>query len=133
MPPLERLNGRKTKVFVTDYHQVDPADYIREDLLDKKGFDADRWINAHGPEEMEDGNWVYIDSEDVYADSWTEAKDRDLEDQYDDVLDCEGPVKVCGFDMWPSDILRDCDPIAYRCGFNDYIDALVKDGELFEA
>ena len=43
---------------------------------------------------------------------------------YDDMLNeiHEWPV-IGGISFAPSDILRECDPIAYRVGFHDWIDA----------
>ena len=43
---------------------------------------------------------------------------------YDDMLNeiHEWPV-IGGISFAPSDILRECDPIAYRCGFADWADA----------
>jgi len=40
-------------------------------------------------------------------------------DEYDDMLDdCHEGV----FNILPSTILKECDPIAYRCGLTDYND-----------
>lgn len=45
-------------------------------------------------------------------------------DQYDDMLDqCYEGV----FDILPSRILKECDPIAYNCGLSDFVDSLDKD------
>lgn len=41
------------------------------------------------------------------------------EDQYDELLDQDGPVRVAGLEFNPSQILKELDPTAYRCGFND--------------
>ena len=41
------------------------------------------------------------------------------EDAYDEMLDEAGPVTVCGMEFYPSRILEELDPIAYRCGFSD--------------
>lgn len=42
---------------------------------------------------------------------------------FDDYLDdCEGPVTVAGQRFWPSDILKNCDPIAYGEEFRTYSD-----------
>ena len=46
----------------------------------------------------------------------------DYKNDYDDVLDEGGAVVVGGCKFFPSRILRELDPIAYRCGLNDYID-----------
>ena len=42
---------------------------------------------------------------------------------YEDMLDeCYEPYSMGGMTFYPSDILKSCDPIAYRCGFNDFFD-----------
>lgn len=38
-------------------------------------------------------------------------------------------VHVCGLEFEPSDILKKMDPIAYRVGFNDYLDFLGVDSD----
>lgn len=50
----------------------------------------------------------------------------DLEDIYCEALDCEGPVNVCGMEFNASDILREMDPTAYRCGLVDFVDGMDK-------
>ena len=42
------------------------------------------------------------------------------ESDFDSYLDDEGSVIVCGMEFYPSDILKNCDPIAYRCAKSDY-------------
>lgn len=42
---------------------------------------------------------------------------------YDEALDSEGTVSVAGMDMWPANILRAVDPIAYRVGFYAWADS----------
>ena len=43
------------------------------------------------------------------------------ESDYDEFLDeIEGSVTVAGMEFYASDILKSCDPVAYRCGKNDY-------------
>ena len=50
-----------------------------------------------------------------------ELNNDDYEEQYDDMLnECYPEL----FNMLPSRILSECDPIAYACGLNDYIDSL---------
>jgi predicted nucleic acid-binding Zn-ribbon protein len=43
--------------------------------------------------------------------------------KYDSLLDESGPVTVAGLGFYPSRILGELDPIAYRCGLNDYVDS----------
>ena len=46
------------------------------------------------------------------------------EEDYDSMLnECYGEVKIGGITFYPADILKDCDPTAYRCGYSDYCDA----------
>ena len=42
------------------------------------------------------------------------------ESDFDEFLDDDGSVAVCGLEFYPSDILKSCDPIAYRCAKSDY-------------
>lgn len=44
-------------------------------------------------------------------------------DAYDEALDSEGAVFVAGIEFYPSRILELMDPIAYRCGYNDWKDS----------
>lgn len=55
----------------------------------------------------------------------TEAEALEM---YEEMLDdCEGPVELCGMTYSASHVLREVDPVAYRCGFNDYVDSLTDD------
>lgn len=69
---------------------------------------------------------VMDDIEDV-----TEAILDQMESTYfDHMLDeCHQEVNIFGYDFTPSDILKSCDPVAYRCGFEDYKDSLRDDIE----
>ena len=43
------------------------------------------------------------------------------ESDFDEFLDdSEETVTVCGMEFYPSDILKSCDPVAYRCAKSDY-------------
>ena len=43
------------------------------------------------------------------------------EAEYDEFLDeIEGSVTVAGMEFYASDILKSCDPVAYRCGKVDF-------------
>jgi len=55
----------------------------------------------------------------------TEAEALEM---YEEMLDdCEGLVELCGMTYSASNVLREIDPVAYRCGFNDYVDSLTDD------
>lgn len=50
----------------------------------------------------------------------------DADSRYDEMLDdCYSFEKVGGIfaNMSPSRVLRECDPVAYRCGMNDWLDS----------
>ena len=43
------------------------------------------------------------------------------DNDFDEYLDeCNETVNVFGMEFYPSDILKNCDPIAYRCAKSDY-------------
>ena len=49
-------------------------------------------------------------------------------EMYDEMLDeCHEDVKVCGMTYNTSRVLKEVDPIAYRCGFSDYTSHLEED------
>lgn len=57
----------------------------------------------------------------------------ELEDMYDDMIDgCDDLVVIGSMTYAPSRVLKDTDPIAYRCGFNDWLDAVMSDGYITE-
>ena len=57
----------------------------------------------------------------------------ELHERYDEVLDeVYEPVTVTGMQYQTSRALRELDPIAYRCGFNDWLDSEVQDGQVIE-
>lgn len=63
----------------------------------------------------------------------TEGDLVDAEDLYDEALDGDGEVEVGGLTFYPSRIIRELDPTAYRCGFNDYMDSCYQDESYGEA
>jgi polyhydroxyalkanoate synthesis regulator phasin len=48
----------------------------------------------------------------------------DFEDLYIDSMDSEGAVNVAGLEFMPSDIIKEMDPTAYRCGLIDFVDGI---------
>ena len=58
----------------------------------------------------------------------------DFADQFNDMLDESGTVEAGGYSFYPSRILEELDPVAYRCGLNDFIDSLdVEDSDEYKA
>lgn len=51
-------------------------------------------------------------------DTWDEARET-----FNDALDGNGDMTVAGLTFAPSKILATLDPIAYRCGLLDWLDA----------
>lgn len=51
---------------------------------------------------------------------------------YDDALDECGDVTIGTLAYAPSRVLREVDPIAYRCGFWDWLDGEGVDGDALE-
>lgn len=55
-----------------------------------------------------------------------EVSDSDYDDYLDEV---NGEVEVCGMSYSASNVLKNVDPIAYRCGKSDYADSLDKEDQ----
>ena len=51
--------------------------------------------------------------------------------RFDDMLNESGPVVIGGIEFYPSDILKEMDPIAYDTNFNDYMDSIGVDTDDF--
>lgn len=53
-----------------------------------------------------------------------ELDDYELHQRYDDMLDeIYESANIAGYEYQTSRALKEIDPIAYRCGFNDWLDA----------
>jgi hypothetical protein len=70
----------------------------------------------------------YLPEAEIMITSWESAKVS-----YDMMLDEGSEVMVAGMQFWPSEILRRLDPIAYRTGLNDYLDAMGVDSDEFDS
>ena len=54
---------------------------------------------------------------------------REVYDRYDDMLDeCTPIVKVGMLEYLPARVLKEVDPIAYRCDLSDWLSSLSEDG-----
>lgn len=60
-------------------------------------------------------------------DTWLEAIES-----FNDMLDESGPVQIVGLEYFNSRILREIDPVAYRCELHNYIDACGVDSDDLE-
>ena len=50
---------------------------------------------------------------------------QEFEEMYEQMLDdCYEEIKIGSLTFSPSQILKECDPIAYRCGKIDYADSM---------
>lgn len=56
-------------------------------------------------------------------------RNSDIIEMVDDLLDSEGAVTIGNLTFYPSQILRECDPVAYRMTVNDYIYNMIQDLE----
>ena len=48
--------------------------------------------------------------------------EREAYNQYDEMLDGVSEVKIGNLTYNPSRVLKELDPIAYNCGFSDFLD-----------
>lgn len=62
-----------------------------------------------------------------------ELTDRELHELYDQMLDdCQEDINIAGYKYLPSHALKNVDPVAYRCGFNDWLDSECQEGVIVE-
>jgi len=53
---------------------------------------------------------------------------NELEEQYEEMLDeCHEVFKIGEMTFYPSQILKNCDPVAYRIGLGEFEDSLEED------
>ena len=66
--------------------------------------------------------------------SQIELDPYDYEDQFDDMLDESIPeIEIGSLTYSPSHVLKYVDPVAYRCGLNDFVDSLdVEDSDEYK-
>jgi len=50
--------------------------------------------------------------------------DKQIEEMYCEALDEQGLISIGTLQYTPSEVLRNCDPIAYRVGLSDFEDFL---------
>lgn len=68
-----------------------------------------------------------------YNSEYEEISEYYLYEMYDEMLDGAFSWPKVGYcEVSPSEFLKEHDPIGYRVGFNDYIDSMMQDGELYE-
>lgn len=59
--------------------------------------------------------------------------EQDLEVIFDEMLnDTHQAIRILGLDFDPSTILKECDPIAYQCYFNDWLDQEIENGFIIQ-
>lgn len=56
------------------------------------------------------------------------VEDEIDENSYDDMLDeCYDVIKIGNITFLPSQVLKECDEVAYNIGYSEYIDGIVED------
>lgn len=56
----------------------------------------------------------------------------ELEERYKEGFDQIGDIEIGNLTFQPSRIVEELDPIAFRCGLNDFEDSLLSDGVMSE-
>ena len=65
---------------------------------------------------------VYVPVNDSFP--YAVLSESDAHNAYDEFLDeIHEPIHIAGTVIYPSRALKECDPIAYRTGFNDWTDS----------
>jgi septal ring factor EnvC (AmiA/AmiB activator) len=58
-----------------------------------------------------------------------ELDNDDYAEQYEQALDESGDVHIGSLTYSASQVLKEVDPTAYRCGLNDYVDSIDKEDD----
>lgn len=76
----------------------------------------------------------YTENEEKFiTDELSHIPEHKLEDRYDEMLDdVYGDVEVAGMSYATSRVLKEIDDVAYRTGFNDWLDSEASDERLIE-
>lgn len=62
------------------------------------------------------------------------ATEYEAIEAYEDMLnDCYGAINICGITYDAGRAFKEVDPIAFRCGFNDWLDEVQQDFEYEDA
>lgn len=73
----------------------------------------------------------YVDDKEVseceFDSELRDAIYEEVSKNFDDYLDEEGTINVCGCDYYPSQLLKAVDETKYRCDLNDYADSVEDD------
>jgi transcription initiation factor IIE alpha subunit len=58
----------------------------------------------------------------------------EYEESYCEAMDEQGEISISGLTFAPSRIVKELDPVAYRCGLVDYVDSIdVDESEEYQA
>lgn len=56
-----------------------------------------------------------------------------IEDMFEECInETHDPVEVCGCTYEAGRVLREMDPVAFRCGVSDWLDSEIQDGNIHE-
>lgn len=62
----------------------------------------------------------------------TILSEREAMEHFDELLDdCNEPMIMGSLTFYPHDVLKRCDPIAYRCDFIDFVNSMAEDGNFY--
>lgn len=64
--------------------------------------------------------------------NYTVITEDEAEQMFDDYLDTSHEVyKIAGLTLYPSQILKDCDPTAYDISVSEFIDHLAENADIY--
>lgn len=85
-------------------------------------------INADYRGENEDASFESVEEVISYLND--ELPDcNQARDAFDEEIDEEGSIDICGIEFYRSDILKNCDETAYRTFLLDWVDSVTRDFE----
>ena len=92
-------------------------------------------MNIQETRQMIDSLQAEVDALEIQIDNFElDVEDSEVIKAYEESLDCGGTVTVCGMEFEPSRILKELDPVAYRCGLSDHTSNMdLNDNEDYKA
>lgn len=105
-----------------------PIDGTPEDMAD-----YEMWLGEEGPyapyDPFEEDENVEVSVEEEDEEESNTISEREALERFDDFLnECWETVHICGYDYDPARALKQCDEVAYREEFNNWLDNELREG-----
>lgn len=109
-------------------HRIDPEDFFSDRLADATtGEEYDNALVSLIDQQLADSLWIANDGS--YYDEWEILDEDDLKLAFDEFIDEDNDVTICGLEYSAAKTLAVIDPVAYRTGFTDWVDDFIRSSD----